>query len=128
MSKKLLIDTNVIVRFLVEDNKGHFIKAVKIFEAIEEQKTEAFLLDFIVAEVVYVLKRVYKLEKKDIANAMQQLLMYENLYTENKLITYEALSIYASKNIDFADAYLCAKAKLESFEIVSFDKDLTKCL
>ena len=73
---------------------------------------------------MYVLKRIYKLEKEDISNALQRLLMYDNLYLENKIITYEALSLYAQKNIDYADAYLCAKAKLENFEIVSFDKDI----
>jgi len=127
MSKKVLLDTNVIVRFLVRDNEYYFQKAIRVFQDIEDFKIEAYLLDFILAEVVYVLKRIYKLEKSDITKTLQQLLMYQNLFLENKLVSYEALSIYHDKNIDFADAYLCAKRKLEDFEIVSFDKDLTKC-
>ena len=30
-------------------------------------------------------------------------------YMDNKLMTFEPLDIYAHKNIDFADAMLCAK-------------------
>ena len=126
MSKKILLDTNVIVRFLVQDNQEHFIKAVKIFQDIEDLHTEAYLMDFILAEVVYVLKRIYKFDKKLISHTLQQLLMYPNLFLDNKLVAYEALSIYSDKNIDFADAYLCAKRKLEGYKIVSFDKDLNK--
>jgi len=127
MSKKILLDTNVIVRFLVRDNQEHFIKAVKIFQDIEDFHTEAYLMDFILAEVVYVLKRIYKFDKKLITHTLQQLLMYQNLFLDNKLVAYEALTIYSDKNIDFADAYLCAKRKLEDYEIVSFDRDIKKC-
>ena len=84
-------------------------------------------MDFILAEVIYVLKRIYKYRKSDIATVLKKLLLYKNLYTENKLITFEALEIYEDKNIDFADAMLCAKQKLEGFEIISFDKDIERC-
>ena len=84
-------------------------------------------MDFILAEVVYVLRRIYKYDKLDISSALKKMLLYNHLYTENKLVTFEALDIYADNNIDFADALLCAKRKIEGFEIVSFDKDLEGC-
>jgi predicted nucleic-acid-binding protein len=127
MASKILLDTNIILRFLVRDHEEHYLKSVKIFRSIEEEKSEAFLMDFILAEVIYVLKKVYKLDKKDITSALKKLLLYKNLYTENKLVTYEALEIYGERNIDFADALLCAKKNLEGFEIISFDKDIKKC-
>ena len=127
MPKRVLLDTNIIVRFLVRDHETHFQKAYQIFQDIEDMKLEAHLLDFILAEVVYVLKNIYKFPKKDISKTLQQLLMYQNLILENKLISYEALTIYHEKNIDFADAYLCAKKSLEDYEILTFDKDIQKC-
>ena len=127
MISKVLLDTNVIIRFLTRDHEEHYLKSVEIFRDIESEKIEAMLMDFILAEVIYVLKRVYKHEKKDISSALKKLLLYKHLYTENKLVTFEALDIYADKNIDFADALLCAKKKLEGFEIVSFDKDIERC-
>ena len=127
MANRILLDTNVVVRFLTRDNEEYFLKSVAIFQEIEEGKIEAMLMDFIVAEIVYVLHRIYKHSKKEIATTLKKLLLYEHLYTENKLITFEALEIYAEKNIDFADAVLCAKQRLEGFEIISFDKDIGRC-
>lgn len=127
MATKVLLDANILIRFLVRDHEEHYLKSVEIFRNIEEGKMEAMLMDFIMAEVVYVLKRIYKYEKKEIASTLKKILLYKHLYTENKLVTFEALELYADKNIDFADAMLCAKKNLEGFEIVSFDKDIGRC-
>jgi len=128
MVSKVLLDANVLIRFLTRDHEEHYLKSIEIFRDIESGKIEAMLMDFILAEVIYVLKRIYKLEKKDISSTLKKLLLYKHLYTENKLVTFEALEIYADKNIDFADALFCAKKKLEGFEIVSFDNDIGRCL
>ena len=127
MASKVLLDANVLIRFLTRDHEEHYLKSVEIFKKIESGEVEAMLMDFILAEVIYVLKRIYKHEKKDISSTLKKLLLYKHLYTENKLVTFEALEIYADKNIDFADSLLCAKQRLEGFEIVSFDKDIERC-
>ena len=127
MANKVLLDANVLIRFLTKDHDEHYRLSYTIFEQIESGETEALLMDFILAEVVYVLKRIYKYDKSDISLALKKMLLYNHLFTENKLVTFEALDIYADQNIDFADAMLCAKRKIEGFEIVSFDKDLEKC-
>ena len=128
MASKVLLDANVLIRFLTRDHEEHYLKSVEIFKEIESGKIEAMLMDFILAEVIYVLKRIYKYEKSEISSTLKKLLLYKHLYTENKLVTFEALDIYSNKNIDFADSLLCAKKKLEGFEIVSFDKDIGRCL
>ena len=127
MANKILLDANVVIRFLTRDNEKYYLKSVEIFRDIESGKIEALLMDFIFAEIIYVLKRIYEYSKIDISSALKKLLLYDNLYTENKLVTFEALEIYADKNIDFADAMLCAKHRLEGFEIISFDKDIERC-
>jgi len=128
MANKVLLDANVLIRFLTKDHEEHYKISYKIFEQIESGEKEALLMDFILVEVVYVLKRIYKYEKSDISTALKKLLLYNHLYTENKLVTFEALNIYSDKNIDFADAMLYAKRNIDGFEIVSFDKDLDRCL
>jgi len=127
MANKVLLDANVIIRFLTRDHEEHYLKSIEVFESIESGQTEALLMDFILAEVVYVLKRIYKHEKEDISSALKKLLLYKYLYTDNKIVTFEALEIYAKRNIDFADAMLCAKKNVEGFTIVSFDKDVERC-
>lgn len=119
MANKVLLDANVIIRFLTRDDEEHYLQSVEVFKSIESGETEALLMDFILAEVVYVLKRIYKHEKEDISSALKKLLLYKHLYTDNKIVTFEALDIYAKRNIDFADAMLCAKKSVEGFTIVS---------
>jgi len=127
MANKVLLDANVIIQFLTRDHEEHYLKSIEVFESIESGQTEALLMDFILAEVVYVLKRIYKHEKEEISSALKKLLLYKHLYTDNKIVTFEALEIYAKRNIDFADAMLCAKKNIEGFAIVSFDKDVERC-
>ena len=127
MATRVLLDTNVVIRFLVRDDEILYQKSYEIMQEIEQGKTEALLMDFILAEIIYVLKRIYKIDKLQISNALKKILLNDNFYTDNKLVTFEALDIYANKNIDFADAMLCAKKNLEGFEIVSFDRDMRRC-
>lgn len=127
MANRILLDTNVLIRFLTKDHEEHYRKSVEVFRDIESGKTEAVLMDFILAEAVYVLRRIYKHEREDISSALKKLLLYQYIYTDNKIVTFEALDIYAKRNIDFADAMLCAKKNIEGFEIVSFDKDIERC-
>ena len=127
MATRVLLDANVVIRFLVRDDEILYQKSYEIMQEIEQGKTEALLMDFILAEIIYVLKRIYKIDKIQISNALKKILLNDNFYTDNKLVTFEALDIYANKNIDFADAMLCAKKNLEGFEIVSFDRDMRRC-
>jgi len=90
-------------------------------------KVKAFLLDLIIAEIIYVSRSIYKREKMEISSILREMILMEYLYVENQPIVLEALTLYATKNIDFADAMLCAKKNLEGYEIMSFDKDVKKC-
>ena len=127
MADRVLLDANILIRFLVRDDEILYQKSLEIIKEIEQGEKEALLMDFILAEIIYVLKRIYKIDKIQISNALKKILLNDYFYTDNKLVTFEALDIYANKNIDFADAMLCAKKNLEGFEIVSFDKDMRKC-
>jgi len=127
MTNKILLDANIIVRFFMRDNEEHYKIAETFFMALEAGQKYAILLDIIMAEIVYVLKSYYKQDKKYIVDRLELLLQYENLEVSNSAVIIEALEVYANKNIDFADAMLCAKKNLEGYEVMSFDKDLKKC-
>jgi len=127
MTNKVLLDTNVVIRLLMRDNEEHYKIAEAFFMALEAGEKYALLLDIIMGEIVYVLKSYYKQDKKYIADRLKILLQYENLEVSNRAIIVEALEVYVRKNIDFADAILCAKKNLEGYDVMSFDKDVKKC-
>jgi len=122
-----LIDTNIFIRFLTADDPEGDERSAALFQRIEEGEIRGMVPDFIVAEVVYVLRRIYKVPRREITNALKRLLTLEHLDTDNKIVTFEALEIYGERNIDFADALLCARSELYGYGIASLDRDLKRC-
>jgi len=127
MRDRVLLDANIVVRFFEGDKATHYKQSVSIIRDISTGKTNALLLDLIVAEIIYVTRRVYKREKSEIVQVLKEIISMPSLYVENQLVLFHALDIYASTNIDFADAMLCAKKQLEGYEVLSFDKKVLGC-
>jgi len=44
----------------------------------------------------------------------------------DKILLIETLNIIDDKNIDFVDALICAKSRLQGYGKLSFDKDVNK--
>lgn len=118
-----LIDTNLIIRFLIKDDPDQFEATQKLFSSQDEN---LILPDLILAEVVWTLHSVYKLTKQEIIEKLLKLLKLKNL-TANFNLLINSLLIYRDYNISFVDAYLiafCEQNKLAG--IYSFDKGLDK--
>jgi len=86
------------------------------------------LMESVLMESFFVLTKLYKLPKAEICNDLKKILSLEGCINEDKLILFETLSLIEAKSIDFVDALLCAKHKLNNFGILSFDNDLAKCI
>lgn len=115
------IDTNYIIRYLVNDN----IKMADIAEEILTTK-KVFIANEILAEIVYVLLGVYEISKEDISNQLLELINFENISVSNYEIINKALIIFKTKNLDFVDCLLCSYSNQD--EIITFDKKLNKCI
>lgn len=122
-----LLDTNIIIRFLVGDNKEHLAKSTEYFEQIELGSMEVEILSDVLMEAFFVLTKFYKLPKIEVISDLKTILSFEGVVNKDKVILFEALSIIENKNIDFVDALICAKCKFQNYEKLSFDKDLSKC-
>jgi predicted nucleic-acid-binding protein len=128
MADVLLIDANVLLRWLTADDMEGYEKSREILLAVERGDRRGVVPDFIVAEVVYVLARIYGIERERIVEVLEKLLLMEHLETDNKIVTFQALQIYRDRRIDFADALLCARSKLMGYDVATFDKKLLNCL
>lgn len=123
-----LIDANVIIRFLVGDHEAHLKKSTEIFEAIESGSMEVEILDIVLLEVLYVMTKFYKLPRSGVVNDLKTMLALEGVVNADKIILFEALTLFETKNIDFVDAVICAKSQLQGYSRISFDKDaVVKC-
>ena len=123
---KVLLDTNVILRYLLKDHEEFFEKAKKIFDEILSGRMTAQVLQAVLAEVVYVLEKLYRVEREEITEVLSQLLRIKRVHIKDKEIVLKALELYNKKKIDFVDALLCAYGSER--DVISFDKDVQKCL
>ena len=117
----ILLDANYILRYLLKDNEEMFTIAKETIN-----NNSCMVLNEVVAEVVYVLEKVYKVTKSDLVGAVSSFLLQSNIVmVSEKANVLLALNYYAEKNIDFVDGYLCALK--DEFEVKTFDKKLLKC-
>lgn len=102
----VLLDANVLLRYLIGDPQGMADRARTLLERAERGELVLILTPLILAECVWVLKSFYKHSLADIANALQRVLALDGLRTQRLDLVSDALSSMARHNVDFADAYL----------------------
>lgn len=118
-----VIDANIILRIILRDNEELFQRAKSIVCA-EKCK----ILNEIAAEVVYVLSKVYNIDRKDIADAVLEILGADNIDPAEPEVLKSALKIYGENSLDFADCLLIGYHLVYGYEVYTFDKKLTKLL
>lgn len=130
MLKKNLIvpDTNVFIRFLVGDDEPNYQKAIELFVDIESEKVNAILLESVFAEIVFVLEKIYKVEKKILADQLLKIIGLRGIRTNNKELFIKALEIYQTSKIDIVDCILAAHSIINHTDIFTFDNELKKLI
>ena len=119
----LLFDTNAILRYILQDNK-------EMADSVEQQLSNdvAYIPVEIIAEIVYVLSKVYNIERKIISQIVTDITDTDNISVFYSNVVRYALKIFASSPLDFVDCLLVAYAKEEQYSIFTFDKKLQKYL
>ncbi len=124
-SSVMVVDTNVIIRYLIGDHQEHFRKACAFWERVRSGVERAFIPESVLAETVYVLLKIYAVPREEIADKLLRLLDYRGLVGEIGVYR-EALKIFVRRKIDIVDAIVLAWAKNKGLRIFSFDRDVLK--
>lgn len=123
---KLLLDANVIIRFLRADHEDHYQRSRGLFEQAERGEIRLILLESVLAEVVFVLDSVYSAPKDRISEALHPLFFHAGIECHDSSVLSDALQRWCRKNVDFMDALLAAHARSKDMPVASFDKDFRK--
>lgn len=121
MVKKLL-DANVVIRYLVDDDKK---KAQKFRQLLQTTEFELWLPDTVVAEIVWVLESYYQISKVEIVEKLQALLALTSI-SANTTILLRAMGLFSQYNVDYVDAYLASLAMEDRLQVISYDHDFDK--
>jgi predicted nucleic-acid-binding protein len=117
------LDTNLVVRFLVQDDEAQAALASEVFASLSADYP-GFIGSVVLAETSWVLAKAYKASREDIAGAIEGLLRSEEIIIENTEAAYRALAVYREgRTIDFADALIAETARLAgASETLTFDR------
>ncbi len=115
-----LIDANVIIRYLLRDIEDQYLRASQAIDLGCCTTTE------VLAEVVYVLMKVYKIPRHDIAIALFSLL--KEVQIENGIAVIFAINLFKDSSLDFVDCLLISYNNVLGQHIISFDKKLVSRL
>jgi predicted nucleic-acid-binding protein len=118
-----IVDANVVLRYLLADVPTLFTRSEQILE------NDAVYLPFeVLAEVVYVLDKVYAVSRREISAALVELLKYPSVSTYDSEVAIRSLETYSDSSLDIVDSLFCGYRTVQGAEVVSFDKQLNKRL
>lgn len=121
------LDTNVLVRYLVEDDEQQAARAAALIEEAVQRGEKLFVASIVLCEIAWVLKAAYGRPKDDIAQVLGAILRTAQFVIQDIELAYRALACYKNGPADFAD-YLVAEHAVEAGceKLATFDKKLLK--
>jgi predicted nucleic-acid-binding protein len=126
VNKRRLVDTNLIVRYLVQDNEKQAKTAGKLFDACDRGDVVIVALPAVLAECVFVLESFYEHPRGDIASALGKLISSPGVEISVPAIHLDALDRYRKTRVHFVDCVIAATAAAENMPVASFDRDFRK--
>jgi len=123
----IALDTNVLVRYLTQDDPIQSRKATKLIENNCTKKNPAHITLIVLCELVWVLARAYDYDKLVIIKVLEQILLTIELDVENEDVTRRALDAFRDGKADFSDYVITYLNQAVGCEFTySFDKQLVK--
>jgi predicted nucleic acid-binding protein len=126
VSKRRLVDTNLIIRYLVQDHEKHAKAAGKLFDACDRGDVVIVTLPAVLAECVFVLESFYEHPRRDVASALGRLISSPGVEIGAVATHLDALDRYRKTKVDFVDCLIAATAATENMPVASFDQDFRK--
>ena len=103
------IDTNVIVRYIVQDDPEQSKAATRLIEQACTIDNPGFINQIVLCELVWVLRRSYKQDKANIYHVIEQILQTDRFLIEDIQLVWKALQAFKESRADFADCLLGQK-------------------
>ena len=123
MRKRTFVDTNLIIRYLVQDHEKHARTAGRLFDACDRGEVVIVVLAAVLAECVFVLESFYEHPRTDIASALSRLISSPGVEIGGVEVHLDALNRYKRTKVHFVDCLIAASAVAENTSVATFDQD-----
>ena len=119
------IDTNVLLRLLLDDDPSQVRRARHAASSAEAAGHPVFVNDVVLTEAVWTLGSRYEATKSEVIETLRSLLDNARLAFENRSVLSEAVSAFESSSAGFADCLIIAKnAAAGCSHTATFDRAL----
>jgi predicted nucleic-acid-binding protein len=123
----IALDTNVLVRFLVEDDAAQAEQARALLQQAVDADSRCYVSDIVMCEIVWVLTTSYKVRRAEISQILGRLLHARNLAFSSSDQLARALESYRAGRGDFADYLIREHGRANGCEaVVTFEGKLLK--
>lgn len=121
------LDTNVIVRYLVQDDAKQSAAATRFIERALSPENPGYLTHITLCEVIWVLTECYSADRVQIRSVVEGLLGSKQLLVEEADLVWKALRSWDASAADFSDALIGQIVTARGGEkTVTFDRAAAK--
>jgi len=121
------VDTNILVRFLVGDNRIQSKKVYNLFKKAESKNDTLFIPVLVVLELIWVLESAYQISRKEIIESISDMLLMPILRFEHQSALQQFTHFSKNNNYDLSDLLIAFSAKAQGCEsVLTFDKRASK--
>ena len=120
------LDTNVIVRYIMQDDARQSGAATKVIERLTVDEP-GYLTVVTIVELGWVLDSCYKLSRTQIGDAIEALLRSKELAVESSDLVLKATRAYRQGKADLADCLIARSAEAAGcLQILTFDRNAAR--
>lgn len=117
------LDTNILVRHLVQDDPEQSRKASQVIARECTKERPGFINRIVLCETVWVLESAYGYAKDEIAGVLEKVLRTSQFQVEDMQAAWTAFRLYQKGSADFADCLLGTVNRAQGCErTVTFDR------
>lgn len=121
------LDTNVLVRYLAQDDPRQSAIATEYIETQCTADTPCFICHITLCELAWVLERLYHQDRAGISSVIEMLLQVGQLEVIEPQVVWRAVRDYKQSNADFPDHLIARLNELNGCETtLTFDKKAAK--
>jgi predicted nucleic-acid-binding protein len=120
----IAIDTNVLVRILVNDKQAEH--QCRLARELIAKQDAIWICREVLIETLWVLQSNYQFKKEQILLALETLRRHPDIILENADSLATNLELFATGNVGFTDCSILNEAKNNKLILHTFDKKLSK--
>ena len=100
------LDTNVLIRYIVQDDEEQTLAATRLIESRCTEQSTGFVSIVVLIELVWILAAAYGYSKNLVVAVVSQILRTTEFTVEDGDVVWQALREFETGNADFADCLI----------------------